>query len=119
MILPVPQDPWAALAAPPFVEGAYASVKGRVRTYVLHAQLLPHLPDPPATVLDVGGGAAHQSLQRSCLQLAQVLGTIAEVAENARRQHWSCMALSAVDQRWPAVGSTDCSGGSTSKKKSE
>ncbi len=80
----MPQDPWAALAAP-FVEGAYASVKGRVRTYVLHAQLLWHLPDPPATVLDFGGRAAHQSLPRSCLQLAQVLGTIAEVAENARQ----------------------------------
>ena len=57
----MPDDPWAALAEP-FVEGAYASVKGEVRTYVLHAQLLRHLPGPPATVLDVGGGAAHQSL---------------------------------------------------------
>jgi len=57
----MPQDAWAALADP-FVEGAYASVKGQVRTFVLHAQLLRHLPDAPATVLDVGGGAAHQSL---------------------------------------------------------
>jgi S-adenosylmethionine-dependent methyltransferase len=32
-----------------------------VRTYVLHQQLLEHLPPPPATVLDVGGGAGHQS----------------------------------------------------------
>lgn len=55
------EDSWAALAGP-FVEGAYASVKGRVRTYVLHEQLLRHLPHPPATVLDVGGGAGHQSL---------------------------------------------------------
>ncbi|MHB8288201.1 MAG: class I SAM-dependent methyltransferase [Acidimicrobiales bacterium] len=55
------QDPWAVLADP-FVDGAYASVKGQVRSRVLHAQLLRHLPDPPATVLDVGGGAAHQSL---------------------------------------------------------
>ncbi|WP_026423631.1 methyltransferase domain-containing protein [Actinokineospora inagensis] len=54
-------DPWAALADA-FVDGAYATVKGRVRTYVLHRQLLRHLPEPPATVLDVGGGAAHQSL---------------------------------------------------------
>ena len=61
MISHVPQDPWAALADP-FVEGAYASVKGQVRTFVLHAQLLRHLPDPPAAVLDLGGGAAHQSL---------------------------------------------------------
>jgi S-adenosylmethionine-dependent methyltransferase len=57
----MPQDPWAALADP-FVDGAYASVKGQVRTFVLHSQLLRHLPDPPAAVLDVGGGAAHQSL---------------------------------------------------------
>lgn len=57
----MPEDAWAELADP-FVEGAYASVKGRVRTYVLHQQLLRHLPAPPATVLDVGGGAAHQSL---------------------------------------------------------
>ena len=57
----VPEDTWAALADP-FVDGAYASVKGRVRTFVLHSQLLRHLPDPPATVLDVGGGAGHQSL---------------------------------------------------------
>jgi SAM-dependent methyltransferase len=54
-------DPWRALADP-FVDGAYASVKGRVRTVVLHQQLLRHLAGPPAQVLDVGGGAAHQSL---------------------------------------------------------
>ena len=54
-------DHWATLADA-FVEGAYATVKGRVRTYVLHEQLLRHLPAPPATVLDVGGGAANQSL---------------------------------------------------------
>lgn len=57
----MPEDAWAELADP-FVDEAYATVKGRVRTYVLHQQLLRHLPPPPATVLDVGGGAAHQSL---------------------------------------------------------
>jgi S-adenosylmethionine-dependent methyltransferase len=57
----MPADEWAALADA-FADGAYASVKGQVRTYVLHQQLLRHLPAPPATVLDVGGGAAHQSL---------------------------------------------------------
>ena len=36
-------------------------MKGRIRTYVLHQHLLEHLPAPPATVLDVGGGAGHQS----------------------------------------------------------
>ena len=53
-------DTWASLADQ-FVDEAYASVKGRVRTYVMHQQLLEHLPEPPAPVLDVGGGAGHQS----------------------------------------------------------
>ena len=53
-------DTWAALADP-FAEDAYATVKGRVRTYVMHRQLLEHLPPPPGPVLDVGGGAGHQS----------------------------------------------------------
>jgi SAM-dependent methyltransferase len=53
-------DSWAGLADA-FADGAYATVKGRVRTYVLHRQLLAHLPPPPLAVLDVGGGAGHQS----------------------------------------------------------
>ncbi|MEU4524445.1 methyltransferase [Amycolatopsis sp. NPDC024027] len=53
-------DTWAAVAGD-FADGAYATVKGRVRTYVMHRQLLEHLPAPPASVLDVGGGAGHQS----------------------------------------------------------
>jgi ubiquinone/menaquinone biosynthesis C-methylase UbiE len=57
----VGDDTWAGLADK-FADEAYASVKGYVRTYVLHQHLLEHLPDPPARVLDVGGGAGHQSL---------------------------------------------------------
>ncbi|HEX4018671.1 MAG TPA: methyltransferase [Frankiaceae bacterium] len=53
-------DTWAALADK-FADDAYATVKGYVRTYVMHQQLLEHLPKAPATVLDVGGGAGHQS----------------------------------------------------------
>ena len=53
-------DAWASLANR-FVDGAYASVKGYVRTYVMHQHLLEHLPPPPATVFDVGGGAGNQS----------------------------------------------------------
>ena len=53
-------DIWAGLADT-FADEAYASVKGYVRTYVMHRHLLEHLPPPPATVLDVGGGAGHQS----------------------------------------------------------
>ena len=57
----VDDDIWAGLVDE-FVDGAYASVKGRVRTYVMHHQLMEHLPPPPAPVLDVGAGAGHQSL---------------------------------------------------------
>jgi S-adenosylmethionine-dependent methyltransferase len=56
----VGDDTWAGLAEL-FVDEAYASVKGRVRTYVMHQHLLEHLPPPPAPVLDVGGGAGNQS----------------------------------------------------------
>jgi SAM-dependent methyltransferase len=53
-------DLWAGLVDK-FADQAYASVKGYVRTYVLHHQLLEHLGRPPGSVLDVGGGAGHQS----------------------------------------------------------
>lgn len=53
-------DVWAGLLDQ-FVDGAYASAKGNVRTYVMHEQLRAHLRQPPASVLDVGGGAGHQS----------------------------------------------------------
>jgi SAM-dependent methyltransferase len=56
----VSEDAWAGLAET-FADGSYASVKGLVRTHVIHRQLLEHLPGPPARVLDVGGGAGHQS----------------------------------------------------------
>jgi S-adenosylmethionine-dependent methyltransferase len=55
-------DFWDTLADR-FADDAYATVKGYVRTYVLHEQLLEHLPAPPAPVLDVGGGAGHQSFR--------------------------------------------------------
>ncbi|MGE3285521.1 MAG: class I SAM-dependent methyltransferase [Pseudonocardia sp.] len=55
-------DTWSGSAlAGRFADDAYATVKGRVRTEVMHRQLLEHLPPPPAPVLDVGGGAGHQS----------------------------------------------------------
>jgi S-adenosylmethionine-dependent methyltransferase len=56
----VGEDTWASLADQ-FADDAYATVKGYVRTYVMHRQLLEHLPPPPGPVLDVGGGAGHQS----------------------------------------------------------
>jgi SAM-dependent methyltransferase len=56
------EEAWAAPSlVDRFVNEAYATVKGYVRTHVMHQQLLEHLPDPPAAVLDVGGGAGNQS----------------------------------------------------------
>jgi SAM-dependent methyltransferase len=56
----VSDDTWANLVDR-FADEAYGSVKGIVRTYVMHLQLLEHLPAPPASVLDIGAGAGHQS----------------------------------------------------------
>ena len=56
------EETWASSSlANRFADDAYATVKGYVRTYVMHQQLLENLPAPPARVLDVGGGAGHQS----------------------------------------------------------
>ena len=59
-LVAVSDDTWASLADQ-FVDEAYASVKGRVRTYVMHEHLLEHLPKAPVPILDVGGGAGNQS----------------------------------------------------------
>jgi SAM-dependent methyltransferase len=56
----VAEDIWASLVDR-FADGAYSTVKGLVRTYVMHQHLVEHLPAPPVAVLDVGGGAGHQS----------------------------------------------------------
>jgi S-adenosylmethionine-dependent methyltransferase len=79
-------DAWAGVADR-FADGAYASVKGRVRTAVLHRQLLDHLPPPPAEVLDVGGGAGHQSLPLAEAGYAvTVLDPSAAMLDRARRR---------------------------------
>jgi S-adenosylmethionine-dependent methyltransferase len=57
----VTEDPWAPLADR-FVDGHYGSLRGRVRTHVIDHHLREHLPSPPATLVDVGGGAGHQSM---------------------------------------------------------
>jgi SAM-dependent methyltransferase len=81
-----------------FADEAYASVKGYVRTYVMHQQLLEHLPPPPAAVLDVGGGAGHQSfplaqagydvtvLDSSPAMLDKARQRLARLPEQARRR---------------------------------
>ena len=58
----VTEETWASFSlANRFADDAYATVKGYVRTFVMHQQLIENLPAPPARVLDVGGGAGHQS----------------------------------------------------------
>jgi len=93
----VSDDTWAILADR-FADEAYASVKGYVRTYVMHHQLLEHLPPPPATVLDVGGGAGHQSfplaeigyevtlLDSSPAMLGKARQRLDRLSEQARRR---------------------------------
>jgi SAM-dependent methyltransferase len=54
-------DPWADLGRR-FVDGHYSSLRGRVRTHVVHEHLVAHLPPPPARIVDVGAGAGHQSI---------------------------------------------------------
>jgi SAM-dependent methyltransferase len=57
------EETWASSSlANRFADDAYATVKGQVRTRVMHQHLLDNLPDAPARILDVGGGAGHQSL---------------------------------------------------------
>jgi S-adenosylmethionine-dependent methyltransferase len=100
----VSDDIWASLADQ-FADEAYASVKGLVRTYVLHQQLLEHLPAPPASVLDVGGGAGHQSfplaqagyhvtlLDPSAAMLDKARQRLARLPDDVRRR----VALLAAD----------------------
>jgi SAM-dependent methyltransferase len=109
-------DSWAGLADL-FVDEAYATVKGYVRTYVMHRQLLEHLPPPPASVLDVGGGAGHQSfplakagydvtlLDSSEAMLAKARARLpAEIKDRVTFVHASGEnAAGAVDDRFDAV----------------
>lgn len=82
----VVDDAWAGLADR-FTGDAYASVKGYVRTQVLHRQLLEHLPRPPATVLDVGGGAGHQSFPLAEIgDEVTVLDSSAAMLDRARQR---------------------------------
>jgi len=57
----VDEDEWEPLADQ-FVSGHYGSIRGRVRTHVIDRHLREHLPPPPGRIVDVGGGAGHQSL---------------------------------------------------------
>ncbi|MDZ7675818.1 MAG: hypothetical protein U5K30_12225 [Acidimicrobiales bacterium] len=58
---PGSEDPWADHVEE-FVDRHYSSLRGRVRTHVVHQHLVEHLPAPPARIVDVDGGAGHQSI---------------------------------------------------------
>ena len=64
----------------------YDSLYGQVRTEVVHAHLRAHLPEPPATLVDVGGGAGHQAipLAREGYEVTAVDPSEAMLAEAAR-----------------------------------
>lgn len=55
------EDAWAPLAGA-FVDGHYGTLRGRVRTHVIDRHLREHIAGPPLRVVDVGGGAGHQSV---------------------------------------------------------
>ena len=55
-------DDWGEPLVARFVDEHYGSLRGRVRTYVIDSHLSSHLGPPPARIVDVGGGAGHQSL---------------------------------------------------------
>lgn len=56
-----PPDPYASLAQP-FLDH-YGLLRGRVRYELAARQVDLHLPPPPGRIIDVGGGAGHQSLR--------------------------------------------------------
>ncbi len=45
-----------------FVDEHYGSLRGRVRTHVIHEHLRQHMGPVPQRVVDVGGGAGNQSV---------------------------------------------------------
>lgn len=53
---------WRGGLAHRFAVEHYSSLRGQVRTHVIHQHLTCHLPPPPLRIVDVGGGAGHQSL---------------------------------------------------------
>lgn len=55
------KQPWREVVER-FVDEHYAAPHGQVRLHVVDQNLSRHLPDPPATVIDVGGGAGTQSI---------------------------------------------------------
>jgi SAM-dependent methyltransferase len=79
-------DAWEALADR-FVDGHYASLRGRVRTHVIHEHLRAALPSPPLDVVDGGGGAGNQSIPLARLGYAvTIVDPSASMLERAEQQ---------------------------------
>lgn len=79
------EDGWAPLREH-FV-GHYTTLRGRVRTHVVHQHLRSHLAPPPGRIVDVGGGAGHQSipLARDGYDVTIVDSSPAMLADAAQR----------------------------------
>jgi S-adenosylmethionine-dependent methyltransferase len=54
-------EPWDGGLADKFVDVHYSNLRGLVRTHVINEHLRAHLAPPPLPIVDVGGGAGHQS----------------------------------------------------------
>jgi len=61
-------------------------VKGYVRTYVMHQQLLEHLPSPSATVLDVGEARAINRFRWPKRYDVMVLDSSSAMLDKARQR---------------------------------
>jgi S-adenosylmethionine-dependent methyltransferase len=90
------EDAWAPLAER-FVDHHYSSLRGRVRTHVIHEHLRQHLGPPPQRVVDVGGGAGNQSVP-----LARDGHEVTIVEPSAAMLERAAMRLEAEDQETAA-----------------
>lgn len=89
---PANEDDWAPLAER-FVGDHYSSLRGRVRTHVIHEHLRGHLGPRPQRVVDIGGGAGNQSLP-----LAQEGHEVTIVDPSAAMLDRAAERLQAADQ---------------------
>ena len=128
-------DEWAPLADR-FVDQHYGSLRGRVRTHVIHEHLRHHLGPAPPRVVDVGGGAGHQSLplaragyevtivdpspamlERAAQRLTTEDDTVAARVRLVRASGEDAPRCSTV-QRSTRSSATECSCTSTSRSRS-
>ena len=112
-------DAWAPLAHQ-FTRVQYATVRGRVRTYVIGAHLRADLPPPPSGLIDVGGGNQSIPLARSGYQVtiadpsAAMLAHAAasldgEAREGRAGSGWCRPAPRTRPPSWAASSSPGCS----------